>query len=124
VYFKIFILHLILILVFLKEERLERLAESHKLNGSITNGLKKSDEELHAHEVDPGLTFTHRFCGGLMDDIKRKAPWFLSDFKDGLNFQCLSAILFMYFACLSPIITFGGLLGAATDQNMVHGLFS
>jgi hypothetical protein len=24
----------------------------------------------------------------------------------------------MYFACLSPIITFGGLLGTATDQNM------
>ena len=44
----------------LKEERLERLAETHKTNGSITNGLKKSDEELHVHEVDPGLSFTGR----------------------------------------------------------------
>jgi solute carrier family 4 (sodium bicarbonate transporter), member 10 len=64
-----------------------------------------------------------RFCGGLIDDLKRKLPWFLSDFRDGLNFQCLSSVLFMYFACLSPIITFGGLLGTATDQNMVRILF-
>jgi hypothetical protein len=77
------------------------------------------------HEVDKfkphdleGLEFTGRFCGGLIDDIKRKAPWYLSDFRDGSNFQCVSSILFMYFACLSPIITFGGLLGVATDQNM------
>jgi hypothetical protein len=60
-----------------------------------------------------------RFCGGLIDDIKRKAPWYLSDFRDGLNFQCLSSVMFMYFACLAPIITFGGLLGSATDDNMV-----
>ena len=60
-----------------------------------------------------------RFFGGLIDDVKRKAPWYLTDFVDGFNLQCLSSILYMYFACLSSIITFGGLLGAATDQNMV-----
>ena len=103
----------------LKEERLEKIqAEIKKQNGSINTSIKKEDE-IHPHEDDPGLQFTGRFCGGLIDDIKRKAPWFISDFTDGLNFQCLSSILFMYFACLSPIITFGGLLGAATDQNMV-----
>lgn len=104
-----------------KEERLEKMqAELNKLNGSINTSFKKSDEEIHPHETDPGLEFTGRFCGGLIDDIKRKAPWYWSDFKDGFNFQCLSSIMFMYFACLSPIITFGGLLGAATDQNMVR----
>lgn len=103
----------------LKEERLERIAEAIKLNGSIST-IKKEEEEGGCHGDDPGLVFTGRFCGGLIDDIKRKAPWFWSDFKDGLNFQCLSSILFMYFACLSPIITFGGLLGTATDGNMVR----
>jgi hypothetical protein len=52
--------------------------------------------------------FIFRICGGLIADIKRKAPWYFSDFKDGFNFQCLPAIAFLYFACLSPIITFGG----------------
>ena len=30
----------------------------------------------------------------------------------------------MYFACLTPIITFGGLLGAATDNNIVCSTFA
>lgn len=93
---------------------MEQLA-TNKMNGSIN----KSDEEIHPHSSDPGLEFTGRFCGGLSDDIKRKSPWLWSDIKDAFNFQCLSSIMFMYFACLSPIITFGGLLSNATEQNMV-----
>ncbi len=60
-----------------------------------------------------------RIFGGLRNDIKRKAPWFLSDFKDALHIQSIASIFFMYFACLTPIITFGGLLGSATDDNIV-----
>lgn len=72
-------------------------------------------------------TWTHflhsyicRLFGGLIEDIKRKAPFYLSDFKDALHIQCLASFVFLYFACLTPIITFGGLLGDATDQNMVR----
>src|SRR4051794_2435863 len=61
-----------------------------------------------------------RCCGGLIDDVKRKAPWFLSDFTDGLHFQAISSALFIYFTSLANIITFAGVLGAATDQNMVR----
>ena len=103
--------------VLLKEERLERMAEATKLNGSIGT-FKKQEEEVHAHDLDPGLVFTGRFCGGLIDDLKRKAPHYWTDFRDGFNVQCLSSVMFMYFACLAPIITFGGLLASATDQNM------
>jgi hypothetical protein len=65
------------------------------------------------------IFFYIRFCGGLIDDIKRKAPFYLSDFTDAISFQSVAAIIFLYFACLSPIITFGGLLSRATDNNMV-----
>lgn len=41
-----------------------------------------------------------------------------SDFKDALALQCVASWIFLYFACLSPIITFGGLLGHATGNNM------
>jgi len=54
-----------------------------------------------------------------MDDIRRKIPFYLSDITDAISFQSLAAIIFLYFACLSPIITFGGLLSKATDYNMV-----
>lgn len=57
--------------------------------------------------------------GGLIADVKRKAPWYLSDFTDALHIQCIAAFFFMYFASLTPIITFGGLLGAATGNYIV-----
>lgn len=60
-----------------------------------------------------------RFCGGLIKDLKRKAPFFASDFYDALNIQALSAILFIYLATVTNAITFGGLLGDATDNMQV-----
>ena len=36
--------------------------------------------------------------------------------KDGLNGQALSATVFIYFACLSGAIAFGGLLGEKTRE--------
>ncbi|XP_029454581.1 electrogenic sodium bicarbonate cotransporter 1 isoform X2 [Rhinatrema bivittatum] len=68
------------------------------------------------HGDSEELQQTGRFCGGLIDDIKRKAPFFASDFYDALNIQALSAILFIYLATVTNAITFGGLLGDATEN--------
>ncbi|TRY64872.1 hypothetical protein DNTS_024581 [Danionella cerebrum] len=57
-----------------------------------------------------------RFCGGLILDIKRKLPFFGSDFYDALHIQSLSAILFIYLGTVTNAITFGGLLGDATEN--------
>uniref|UniRef100_A0A665WDC6 Anion exchange protein n=1 Tax=Echeneis naucrates TaxID=173247 RepID=A0A665WDC6_ECHNA len=57
-----------------------------------------------------------RFCGGLILDIKRKAPFFISDFTDAFHIQALSAILFIYLGTVTNAITFGGLLGDATEN--------
>uniref|UniRef100_H0VM13 Anion exchange protein n=1 Tax=Cavia porcellus TaxID=10141 RepID=H0VM13_CAVPO len=70
-----------------------------------------------AHEIGEELIWTgSRFFGGLYLDIKRKLPWFLSDFYDGFHIQSISAILFIYLGCITNAITFGGLLGDATDN--------
>ncbi|XP_031173385.1 electrogenic sodium bicarbonate cotransporter 1-like isoform X7 [Sander lucioperca] len=68
------------------------------------------------HEVGEELMFTKKFCGGLVLDIKRKLPFFASDFYDALHIQSLSAILFIYLGTVTNAITFGGLLGDATDN--------
>lgn len=57
--------------------------------------------------------------GGLKNDLRRKVPWYWSDFKDAFALQSIASVFFLYFACLAPIITFGGLLGEATGQNIV-----
>ncbi|XP_078276959.1 sodium bicarbonate cotransporter 3 isoform X5 [Rhinoraja longicauda] len=81
---------------------------------TITNGATNHEE----HHTGPELKRTGRIFGGLIHDIKRKSPFYLSDFKDAINLQCLASILFLYCACMSPVITFGGLLGEATENRI------
>ncbi|XP_011640836.1 sodium-driven chloride bicarbonate exchanger isoform X5 [Pogonomyrmex barbatus] len=78
--------------------------------------FEEADEQKLREES--GLSRSGRLFGGLINDIKRKAPFYLSDFKDALALQCVASFIFLYFACLSPIITFGGLLSEATGKNM------
>ncbi|XP_042343631.1 solute carrier family 4 member 4a isoform X3 [Plectropomus leopardus] len=68
------------------------------------------------HAVGDELKKTGKFCGGLILDIKRKAPFFISDFTDAFHIQALSAILFIYLGTVTNAITFGGLLGDATEN--------
>ena len=51
--------------------------------------------------------------GGLINDIRRRYPRYASDLRDALDIQCVAAVIFIYFAALSPTITFGGLLGTS-----------
>lgn len=90
--------------------------DSRKTAG-MPNGTAVQDEEEEEHG-DPTLVRSGRIFGGLVADIKRKLPFYLSDFKDGIHIQCFASFFFVYFACLTPIITFGGLLGSALDNNM------
>uniref|UniRef100_A0A803VE26 Anion exchange protein n=1 Tax=Ficedula albicollis TaxID=59894 RepID=A0A803VE26_FICAL len=91
-------------------------------NGSTPTGEALKEE---GHHAGPELQRTGRLFGGLILDIQRKAPFFLSDFKDALSLQCLASILFLYCACMSPVITFGGLLGEATEGRIsaIESLF-
>ncbi|XP_039675884.1 sodium-driven chloride bicarbonate exchanger-like isoform X3 [Perca fluviatilis] len=85
-------------------------------------GELEKDEDHHA---GPELQRTGRIFGGLVLDIKRKLPFYWSDIRDSLSLQCLASVLFLYCACMSPVITFGGLLGEATKGNIsaIESLF-
>ncbi|KAM6963783.1 solute carrier family 4 member 1b (Diego blood group) isoform 2-T2 [Tautogolabrus adspersus] len=66
---------------------------------------------------DP-LSRTGRPFGGMIKDIKRRYQYYKSDITDALNAQVLAAIIFIYFAALSPAVTFGGLLADKVDNMM------
>ncbi|KAI1887264.1 hypothetical protein AGOR_G00188230 [Albula goreensis] len=66
---------------------------------------------------DP-LARTGRPFGGMVKDIKRRYRVYLSDYIDAANPQVLAAVIFIYFAALSPAITFGGLLADKTEHMM------
>uniref|UniRef100_A0A0P5ZXE0 Sodium bicarbonate transporter protein 11 n=1 Tax=Daphnia magna TaxID=35525 RepID=A0A0P5ZXE0_9CRUS len=62
-----------------------------------------------------------RFGQGIREDLARRLPHYVSDYKDGLTGvktpqKVLSTTLFLYFACILPAIAFGVL----NDHN-THG---
>ncbi|XP_018517134.1 solute carrier family 4 member 1b (Diego blood group) isoform X1 [Lates calcarifer] len=75
---------------------------------SITSGSTPEDP----------LARTGRPFGGMIRDIKRRYQYYKSDITDALNAQVLAAIIFIYFAALSPAITFGGLLADKVENMM------
>uniref|UniRef100_A0A8C6UA56 Anion exchange protein n=1 Tax=Neogobius melanostomus TaxID=47308 RepID=A0A8C6UA56_9GOBI len=91
-----------------EEEETKLLKEPKSLEDKVAllTPFKKPDDPLKR---------TRRPFGGLIRDVQRRYPKYLSDFKDALNSQCMAAVIFIYFAALSPAITFGGLLGEKTE---------
>ncbi|KAK7158141.1 hypothetical protein R3I93_009367 [Phoxinus phoxinus] len=94
---------------------------------SMPNGSAPLSEIINEaeHHTGPELKRTGRVFGGLVLDVRRKAPFYWRDVKDAISLQCLASILFLYCACMSPVITFGGLLGEATKNNIsaIESLF-
>ena len=84
------------------------------------NIVTEDDEELEKLKLrqEAGLVRSGRMFGGLMDDLKRKRPWYWRDFMDAFSVQTVASIIFIYFAALAPTVAFGGLLGDATEQRM------
>ncbi|XP_030007536.1 sodium-driven chloride bicarbonate exchanger-like isoform X4 [Sphaeramia orbicularis] len=92
----------------------------------VPNGVTDLGESgEHGGHGGPELQRTGMLFGGLILDIKRKAPHYLSDYTDAISLQCLASFLFLYCACMSPVITFGGLLGEATEGRVsaIESLF-
>ncbi|KRX58891.1 Electroneutral sodium bicarbonate exchanger 1 [Trichinella sp. T9] len=61
-------------------------------------------------ETEVKLHRTGKLFGGLVEDIKTKTPWYWSDFRDafrGRITQTIAAAIFLFFANVSKIITFG-----------------
>ncbi|XP_018102990.2 electroneutral sodium bicarbonate exchanger 1 [Xenopus laevis] len=99
--------------------------EKRKMPGVPNGNACHVEPEPEPEHSGPELQRTGRIFGGLVADIKRKAPFYLSDYRDALSLQCVASFLFLYCACMSPVITFGGLLGEATEGRIsaIESLF-
>uniref|UniRef100_A0A8C5BNC7 Anion exchange protein n=1 Tax=Gadus morhua TaxID=8049 RepID=A0A8C5BNC7_GADMO len=95
-----------------RKERVLKKQQSFCLGPEQNILISEADQE-----VDPlkrsGVPF-----GGLIHDVRRRYPRYVSDLRDALDIQCVAAVIFIYFAALSPTITFGGLLGEKTEGMM------
>ncbi|GMT31415.1 hypothetical protein PFISCL1PPCAC_22712, partial [Pristionchus fissidentatus] len=89
--------------------------------------FEKDDEEKGGEKIrssghhEQAIVRTGRAFGGLIEDVKRKVPTFKSDFTDffhGRLSQALAATIFMFFANITSIITFGAVMERALHHQM------
>ncbi|XP_031828295.1 anion exchange protein Ae2 isoform X2 [Nomia melanderi] len=99
-----------------KAKALEEKSKPIQSEAAVKKALLAGEEEKKPPGDDDPLRRTKRPFGGLINDIKRRYPFYLSDFTDGLNSSCLAAAIFMYFAALCTAITFGGLMSDKTHN--------
>ena len=71
-----------------------------------------------ADQATAAFASTGRIFGGVLQDLKRRAPNYLSDYRDGLHLKSVSATLFLFFACLAPAVTFGGIMAELTGNQI------
>ena len=67
---------------------------------------------------DDSLAYSGRLFGGVIQDIRRRLPHYVSDFRDGIHSKSLASTLFLFFACLAPAVTFGGIMAELTDNHI------
>ncbi|XP_024859073.1 anion exchange protein 2 isoform X2 [Kryptolebias marmoratus] len=97
------------------DEWLQEEKQNNKLQENQPNVQQDEDSLVPLKSGSDPLKRSGRLFGGLIKDVTHRYPQYLSDIRDALNPQCMAAIIFIYFAALSPAITFGGLLGEKTE---------
>ncbi|CAL8383163.1 unnamed protein product, partial [Gadus morhua 'NCC'] len=99
----------------------KRLLEDRQLppepSDPLTAAARRGSLSTGAPAEDP-LARTGRPFGGMLRDMRGRYQHYRSDLTDALNSQVLAAVIFIYFAALSPAITFGGLLADKVDNMM------
>ena len=72
-------------------------------------------------QVTEGLKGSSVPFAGLKSDFLRRWKHYRQDFRDGLRAKSVASTVFMFFACVAPAVTFGGLMGSETGGQIGAG---
>ncbi len=93
------------------DTQLDLLAALDRFDARVT-------QPIRVITAPPTLPYTGRLFGGMIADIRRRLPNYFADIRDGLHTKCVASTLFLFFACLAPAVTFGGILGQLTGNQI------
>lgn len=97
------------------------LCVTHSPKPQTVTPIKKPRELTDyplGHPTEPARIAPRHWFQGLRDDIARRAPLYGSDWRDGFCFKSIPVTLFLYFACLAPVVAFGGLTASLTGGSI------
>ena len=81
-------------------------------------GARTAPKPASQTERSEGLAYSGRLFGGVVADLRRRLPHYASDFRDGLHAKSVASTLFLFFACLAPAVTFGGIMAELTGNHI------
>ena len=96
------------------------------MEGGAKNGSSREGPDDTAVDAAPASPAAKKFDFtpflGIRADLKRRAPYYLSDWTDGWHPKVLAATAFMVFTSIAPAITFAATLSTDTTDNGVTQL--
>ena len=94
-----------------------KLSRRHFLN---TTGLEEETIDIPANKTRLERIIGLVVSDDMKDDIKRRKKVYASDWTDGFKGlrKVIPAILFLYFACLSPAVSFGTIASEITKGSL------
>ena len=83
---------------------------------AIDRHIRRNEQTVapQPRQVSEGLISHGGWMAGVIADLKRRWPTYGADFRRGLSAKSIASTVFMFFACLAPAVTFGGLMGIET----------
>lgn len=94
---------------------------------SASNNRRNGDEEKDGNNDDdendmqkPDRWWKIHLFRGMINDIRRRAPYYWSDFADAWDYRVVPATVYMYFANIMPALAFS--LDMFTKTDMQYGV--
>ncbi|KAM3081059.1 hypothetical protein ACMFMG_005015 [Clarireedia jacksonii] len=100
---------------------------SNVTTSTANNHNTEEDHVLHTANTNASTRTRHvpkwykvRLFKGMIDDVKRRAPYYWSDYRDAWDYRVVPATIYMYFANILPALAFS--LDMFTKTNMSYGV--
>ena len=82
---------------------------------AVHGGHEVAGSIQHDQHAQGNLPFWRPFGQGLMEDVRNKLPFYLSDIKDGFALKTITTVLYLFWGCIANAVAWGSFLGEATD---------
>jgi len=90
----------------------------HPGEGQPSHTVEVPETFQAVHHEEDDIPLWRPFGVGLMEDLRTKLPWYLSDIKDGFDTKAIITVLYLFWGALANAVAFGALLGEGTEGYM------
>ncbi|KAE9374710.1 hypothetical protein N431DRAFT_481867 [Stipitochalara longipes BDJ] len=95
-------------------------SQTHSQGEASQNELRQTDTNASARSRHVPKWWKIRLFRGMINDVRRRLPFYWSDWTDAWDYRVVPATVYMYFANILPALAFS--LDMFTKTNMSYGV--